>query len=78
MWTIWALYLRSDLAQLEVLCVSHAADQFLRLFAETIEFVVLVQVCHERLAIRVCSKLDDQSLEHRPPFERVSVADLLF
>ena len=31
--------------------VSHAADQFLRLFAEQIEFLVLVQVGHQRLAV---------------------------
>ena len=36
--TIWALYFRRDLAQLEVLRVTHAADQLLRLFAELIEF----------------------------------------
>ena len=36
--TIKALYFRRDLGQLEVLHVTHAGDQLLRLFAERIEF----------------------------------------
>ena len=42
--TIRALYFKKDLVQLEVLGVSHAGDQLLRLFAERIEFLSLVQI----------------------------------
>ena len=41
--TIVALYFGSDLANLEVLHVSHAGDHFLRLLAEWIERVILLQ-----------------------------------
>ena len=42
--TIMALYFRWDLAQLEVLRVTHAGDQLLRLFVERFEFLSLVQI----------------------------------
>ena len=39
-------FFRKDLAQLDVLRVTHAGDQLLRLFAERIEFLSLVQILH--------------------------------
>ena len=35
-----------DLAQLELLRVTHAGDQLLRLFAERIDFLSLVQILY--------------------------------
>ena len=43
-----ALYFGSDFANLEVLHVSHAVDHFLRLLAEWIERVILLQVGLQR------------------------------
>ena len=42
--TVGALYVWSDLANLEVLHVSHAVDHFLRLLAERIERAFLLWV----------------------------------
>ena len=46
-----ALYFGSDLAYLEVLRVSHAADHVLRLPAEWVERLILFQVVFQRVAI---------------------------
>ena len=59
--TIRALHLRRDLAQLEVLRVTHAGDQLFRLFAEQIEFLSLVQIHYERVTVRVILELLNQS-----------------
>ena len=40
------IVLWTDLAQLEVLRVTHAADQLLRLFAERIEFLSLADILY--------------------------------
>ena len=61
---IWALYFRRDLTQLEVLRVTHAADQLLRLFAKLTEFLSRVQILHQRVTVRVCIKLVDHFLDH--------------
>ena len=42
--TIRALYLRRDFVKFDVFRVTHAGDQLLRLFAERIEFLSLVQI----------------------------------
>ena len=57
------MYVGSDLAHLEVLRVSHATDQFLQFLAEQNEFLILLQVRRQRLAIWVCFKLVDQFLD---------------
>ena len=44
-----ALYFGSDLAHLEVLRVSHAADHVLRLLAERVERLLLLQIGFQRL-----------------------------
>ena len=59
--TIKALCFRRDLAQLEVLRVTHAGDQLLRLFAERIEFLSLVQILYQRLPARVVLELLNKS-----------------
>ena len=58
-----ALYLRRVLAKLEVFSVAHAGDQLLRLFAERIEFLSLVQILHERVPVRVILELLNQSCD---------------
>ena len=40
------MYFRRGLAKLEVFRVAHAGDQLLRLFAERIEFLSLVQILY--------------------------------
>ena len=58
-----ALYSWSDLANLEVLNVSHAGDHFLRLLAEWIERVILLQVGLQRFFIRMRLELMNQLLD---------------
>ena len=57
------LYFGSDLANLEVLHVSHAVDHFLRLLAEWIERVILLQVGLQRFPIRMRLELVNQLLD---------------
>ena len=57
-----ALYLGSDLANLEALPVSLAVDHFLRLLAEWIESVILLQVDLQRFSIRMRLELMTQLL----------------
>ena len=61
--TVVALYLGSDLANLEVLHVSHAVDHFLRLLAEWIERVILLQVGMQRFFFRMHFELMNQLLD---------------
>ena len=58
-----ALYFGSDLANLEVLHVSHAVDHFLRLLAKWVERVILLQVSLQRLSIRQVLQLMNQLLD---------------
>ena len=60
---IRALYLRRDLAQLEVLHVSHDVDHFFRLLAEWIERTILLQVGLQRFFIRMRLELMNQLLD---------------
>ena len=53
----------SDLANLEVLHVSHAVDRFLRLLAEWIERAILLQVGLQRLSLRMRLELMNQLLD---------------
>ena len=52
--------MESDLANLEVLHVSHALDPFLRLLAEWIERAILLQVGLQRFFIRMSFDLMNQ------------------
>ena len=58
-----ALYLGSDLADVEVLHVSHAVDHVLRLLAEWVERVILLQVCFQRFSIWMRLELMNQLLD---------------
>ena len=58
--TVVALYFGSDLAHLEVLRVSHAADHVLRLLAEWVERLTLFQDGLQRFAIWMRFKLMNQ------------------
>ena len=58
-----ALYFGSDLANLEVLHVSHAVIRFLRLLAEWIERAMLLQVGLLRFLVRVILELVNQFLD---------------
>ena len=60
--TVVALYFRSDFANLEVLHVCHAVDHFLRLLAEWIDRVILLQVGLQRFSIRMRLELMNQLL----------------
>ena len=60
--TVVALYLGSDLANLEVLHVPHAVDHFLRLLVEWVERVILLQVGLQRFSIRMRLELMNQLL----------------
>ena len=51
---VLALYFRNDLAHFEVLRVSHAVDQFLRLLAEQIEFLILVLLSNHQITPTCC------------------------
>ena len=61
--TVVALYFGSDLPNLVVLHVSHAVDLFLRLLAEWIERVILLQVGLQRFLIRMRLELMKQLLD---------------
>ena len=65
-YTVVALYFGSDLAHLEVLRVSHAADHVLRLLAEWAERVILFQVGFQRFAIWTRFKLMNQLVRLLP------------
>ena len=58
-----ALYFGNDLANLEVLHVSHAVDHFLRLLGEWIERVILLQVGLQRFFIRMRLELMNQLVD---------------
>ena len=58
-----ALYFGSDLENLEVLHVSHAVDHVLRLLAEWIERVIILQVGSQRFFNRVRFELMNQLLD---------------
>ena len=57
------MYVGSDLAVLEVLHVSHAVDHFLRLLAEWVDHVILLQVGFQRLSIWMRLELMNQLLD---------------
>ena len=56
-----AVYFRRDPVQLEEVRATHAGDQLLRLFAERIEFLNLVQILCQRVTFRVRFELLTQS-----------------
>ena len=51
-----ALYVWSDIANLDVFHVSHAVDHFLRLLAEWIDRVILLQIGLQRISISDASR----------------------
>ena len=58
-----ALYFGSDLANFELLHVSHAVDHFLRLLAEGVERVILLQVGLQHFSIWTRLELMNQILD---------------
>ena len=61
--TVGELYFGSDLANLEILNVSHAVDHVFRLLAEWIGRAILLQVCFQRSSIWMCLELMNQLLD---------------
>ena len=59
--TVGALYFGSDVANLEVLHVSHAVDHFLRLLAESVDRAILfLKSAFFCFFVRVCLELVNQ------------------